>query len=157
MMPGNAFRVADLGDGLEKVLLRVNALRYAAEPAVAWTVAEELLNSLFRTSNHFAVYGTLAPGAPNHHVLENLTGEWRDGWVHGDLRQEGWGTQQGYPAIRWNPRSEQVPVKLLVSELLEHHWQRLDEFEGHGYQRILVPVYMGDEVIAVANIYEARP
>jgi len=157
MMPGNAFRVADLGDGLEKVLLRVNALRYAAEPAVAWTVAEELLNSLFRTSNHFAVYGTLAPGAPNHHVLESLSGEWRDGSVHGDLHQTGWGAQQGYPAIRWNPRSGQVPVKLLVSEDLEHHWERLDKLEGPEYQRILVPVFMSDEVVAVANIYEARP
>ncbi len=84
MMPGNAFRVADLGDGLEKALLRVNALRYAAEPAVAWTIAEEILDSVFRTSNHFAVYGTLA-------------------------------------------------------------------------QRILVPVNMGDQLVAVANIYEARP
>ena len=157
MTPGNALGVADLGDGLEKVLPRVNALRYAAEPAVAWTVAEEILNSLFRTSNHLAVYGTLAPGAPNHHVLESLSGEWRDGWVHGDLHQKGWGAQQGYPAIRCHPRSGQVPVKLLVSEDLEHHWQRLDKLEGPEYQRILVPVNMGDEVVAVANIYEARP
>lgn len=48
-------------------------------------------------------------------------------------------------------------MKLLVSEDLEHHWERLDELEGPEYQRILVPVYMGDEVLAVANIYEARP
>ncbi len=157
MIPGNALRVADLGVGLEKVLQRVNALRYAAEPALEWTVAEEMLDSLFRTSNHFAVYGTLAPGAPNHRVLESLTGQWRDGAVHGDLHEEGWGAQQGYPAIRWNPRSGQVPVKLLVSADLEHHWERLDKFEGPAYQRILVPVCMGDDVIAVANIYEARP
>ncbi len=156
-MPGNALRVADLDAGLEKVLQRVNALRYAAEPALEWTVAEEMLDSLFRTSNHFAVYGTLAPGAPNHHVLESLTGAWRDGSVHGDLHEKGWGAQQGYPAIRWNPRSGQVPVKLLVSEDLEHHWERLDKLEGPEYQRILVPVYARDEVVAVANIYEARP
>ncbi len=147
----------DLGDGLEKVLLRVNALRHAAEPASEWTVAEEILASLFRTSSHFAVYGTLAPGAPNHHVLESLSGDWRDGAVHGDLHEEGWGAQQGYPAIRWNPRSGQVPVKLLVSEDLAHHWERLDKLEGPEYQRILVPVHSGDEVVAVANIYEARP
>ncbi len=103
------------------------------------------------------MYGTLAPGAPNHHVLESLSGEWREGFVHGDLHQKGWGAQHGYPAIRWNPRSGQIPVKLLVSEDLEHHWERLDELEGPGYQRILVPVYTGDEVLAVANIYEARP
>ncbi len=156
MMPGNALGVADLGDGLEKALLRVNALRYAAEPAVAWTVAEEIIDSLFGTSNHFAVYGTLAPGAPNHHVLESLSGEWCEGCVHGDLHQKGWGAQQGYPAIRWNPRSGQIPVKLLVSADLEHHWERLDKLEGPEYQRILVPVYSGDKVVAVANIYEGR-
>ncbi len=88
-MPRSAFRVVDFGDGLEKVLLRVNTLRYAAELSVEWTVAEEMLDSLFRTSNHFAVYGTLAPGAPNHHVLENLSGEWCEGCVHGDLHQTG--------------------------------------------------------------------
>jgi len=157
-VPSNAIRVVDLGGGLENVLLRVNALRYVAEPAVEWTVAEEILVSLFRTSNYFAVYGTLAPGGPNHHVLESLRGEWREGFVYGDLHQKGWGAQQGYPAIRWNPRSGgRIPVKLLVSEDLEHHWERLDELEGPEYQRILVPVYMGDEVLAVANIYEARP
>ncbi len=156
-MPRNAIRVVDLRGGLENVLLRVNALRYVAKSAVEWTVVEEILVSLFRTSNYFAVYGTLAPGAPNHHVLESLSGEWREGFVHGDLHQKGWGAQHGYPAIRWNPRSGQIPVKLLVSEDLEHHWERLDELEGPGYQRILVPVYTGDEVLAVANIYEARP
>ena len=98
-MPRNPFRVVDLGDGLEKVLLRVNALRYAAQPTREWTVAEEILVSLFRTSNHFAVYGTLAPGAPNHHVLESLSGEWRDGSVHGDFHQKGWGAPKGYPAL----------------------------------------------------------
>ena len=155
-MGRSAFRVVDLGDGLEKVLLRVNALRCAAEPSPEWTVAEEILVSLFRTSSHFAVYGTLAPGAPNHHVLESLSGEWREGCVHGDLHQKGWGAQQGYPAIRWNPRSGGISVKLLVSEDLDHYWERLDTLEGPEYQRILVPVYADDEMVAVANIYEAR-
>ena len=116
-----------------------------------------MLASLFRTSNHLAVYGTLAPGAPNHHVLESLSGEWCEGCVRGDLYQSGWGAQQGYPAIRWNPRSRQIPVKLLVSVDLEQHWERLDKLEGREYQRILVPVYTGDKEVAVANIYEARP
>jgi gamma-glutamylcyclotransferase (GGCT)/AIG2-like uncharacterized protein YtfP len=155
-MPRSSFSVVDRCGGLEKVLLRLNDLRYAAEPSVEWTVAERMLDSLFGTSSRFAVYGTLAPGAPNHHVLEDLGGEWREGCVHGELRQRGWGAQQGYPAIRWKPGTDRIPVKLLVSEDLERHWRRLDEFEGPEYQRILVPVYSGDEVVAVANIYEAR-
>ena len=156
-MPRSTFRLVDLSHGLDEVLSRVNALRYAAERTTEWTVAEEILNALFRTSNHFAVYGTLAPGAPNHHVLEILNGQWCEGFVHGDLLDRGWGAEHGYPALRWNPLSAQVAVKLLVSEDLQHYWQRLDEFEGSEYQRILVPVYAGDSEVAVANIYEARP
>jgi hypothetical protein len=32
--------------------------------------AERQLDALFRTSHTLAVYGTLAPGQPNHHVVE---------------------------------------------------------------------------------------
>lgn len=150
-------RSAALGDGLEKVLRRVNALRYAGEPSVEWTATEEMLESLFQTSCRLAVYGTLAPGAPNHHVLGNVCGEWSQGDIHGDLHETGWGAEHGYPAVRWNPRSERVAVHLLESEHLARLWDRLDRFEGAGYQRILVPVFCGDTIIAIANIYEARP
>lgn len=141
---------------LEAVLRRVNALRYRSEPSPEWSAAEEMLAALFRTPDHLAVYGTLAPGAPNHHHLAGLRGEWRRGWVRGDLHRTGWGAVEGYPSIRWNPGSDPVPVHLLVSADLERHWERLDGFEGPGYQRILVPVCADAEVIAVANIYEGR-
>src|SRR5215203_2252433 len=36
--------------------------------------AERRLDALFRTSHTLAVYGTLAPGRPNHHVLAPLGG-----------------------------------------------------------------------------------
>jgi gamma-glutamylcyclotransferase (GGCT)/AIG2-like uncharacterized protein YtfP len=146
----------DLADGLHKVLARVNALRYGAEPSVEWSATEEMLEAIFRTSGHLAVYGTLVPAGPNEHVLESLSGRWRDGCVHGELHETGWGAVVGFPAIRWTPGSGHVPVKLLVSDDLKHQWDRLDRFEGAEYQRILVPVHAGTTVIAVANIYEAR-
>ena len=65
--------------------------------------AERQLDALFRTSHTLAVYGTLAPGQPNHHVLTPLGGEWTDGLVEGDLLPEGWGAALGYPGFR--PRS----------------------------------------------------
>ncbi len=34
--------------------------------------AERQLDTLFRTSHTLAVYGTLAPGQPNHHVVAPL-------------------------------------------------------------------------------------
>jgi hypothetical protein len=46
-----------------------------------------------------AVYGTLAPGRPNHHQLNSLSGRWIKGTVRGQLLQEGWGAELGYPGI----------------------------------------------------------
>lgn len=31
------------------------------------------------------VYGTLGPGRPNTHILENIGGQWAEGWVNGTL------------------------------------------------------------------------
>ncbi len=39
------------------------------------------------------VYGTLGPGRPNAHILENIGGQWAEGWVNGTLRHEGWGSR----------------------------------------------------------------
>ena len=41
--------------------------------------AERQLDDLFRTSHTLAVYGTPAPGQPNHHVLAPLVGGRVDG------------------------------------------------------------------------------
>src|ERR687897_3609319 len=62
--------------------------------------AERRLDALFRTSHTLAVYGTLAPGQPNHHVLAPLGGEWTDGLIEGDLLPVGWGAELGYPGFR---------------------------------------------------------
>ena len=42
-------------------------------------------------------YGTLAPGRPNHHQLDGLTGRRLEGRVHGALVQQGWGAALGTP------------------------------------------------------------
>lgn len=96
-----------------------------------------------------AVYGTLAPGRPNHHVLADLRGSWRPGQVHGHLRHG------RYPMLRWDPTGPPVDVLLFTSTDLPLHWQRIDAFEGDDYRRILVPVLADGELLAVANCYEA--
>jgi hypothetical protein len=60
--------------------------------------AEDLLEARFRVSHALAVYGTLAPGRPNHHVVAPLGGEWADGFVEGELSPVGWGATLGYRA-----------------------------------------------------------
>jgi gamma-glutamylcyclotransferase (GGCT)/AIG2-like uncharacterized protein YtfP len=48
---------------------------------------------------HLFIYGTLAPGRSNHHIIEAISGEWRSAVVKGRLLNEGWGAASGYPAI----------------------------------------------------------
>ena len=103
--------------------------------------AEQRLDDLFRTSHKLAVYGTLAPGQPNHHVLAPLGGEWTDGLIEGDLLPMGWGADLGYPGFRPRIGGDAVAVQVLSAPLLASAWPDLDRFEGPGYQRILVPVF----------------
>jgi hypothetical protein len=75
--------------------------------------AERQLDSLFRTSHTLAVYGTLAPGQPNHHVVAPLEDEWTDGLIEGDLLPVGWGADLGYPGFHPRVGGEAVAVQVL--------------------------------------------
>ncbi len=69
--------------------------------------AERRLDARFGTDHTLAVYGTLAPGRPNHHVLAPLGGKWTDGLIEGELLPMGWGAALGYPGFR--PRVGETP------------------------------------------------
>ena len=126
--------------------------------------AERHLDALFGTSHTLAVYGTLAPGQPNHHVVAPLGGEWTDGLIEGDLLPAGWGAALGYPGFRPRVGGAAVAVQVLTAPLLATAWPTLDRFEGPEYQRILVPVFgtelgpgqAGERRLhTVANLYAA--
>ena len=101
------------------------------------------------------VYGTLAPNRPNHHIMTPIAnGSWTTAHIYGDLLPNGWGAALGYPAVIPNADSTQsVDGFLFESDELIHHWQRLDEFEGDGYERVLVDVYLADGQIRQAYVY----
>ncbi len=105
------------------------------------------------------VYGSLAPGGPNHHELAGLAGTWRKGWITGSLSWTGWGAGEGYPALRWDPEGERVPAYLLESDDLPGEWPRLDTFEGAEYRRIVIPFFAEDEerVALQGQVYSAAP
>lgn len=90
--------------------------------------------------NRLAVYGTLAPGQPNHHVIADAGGTWLDGTVRGHRKIGGWGSAAGFPGLIPDAAADPVPVKLLVSDGLPSHLARLDEFEGTEYARVRIPV-----------------
>ena len=141
--------------GLNAALERLNALRRQGAASKARTAMEETLDLLFETRQRLVVYGSLAPGEANHGQLRSLEGRWIEGSVRGEYHDGGWGARMGYPAMRWNPTSSRaIDVKLFVSRDLTSHWDRLDTFEGDGYQCVLVPVHQGSRLIAVANVYE---
>lgn len=132
--------------GLRRLIDAANAVRWqrdAPDGAAGSNgyQAERRLDDLFRTSHTLAIYGTLAPGQPNHHVVAPLGGEWTEGVVEGELFSAGWGTALGYPGFRPRAEGDDVTVHVLSSPSLATAWSDLDGFEGPGYRRILVPVF----------------
>ncbi|HEY5852354.1 MAG TPA: gamma-glutamylcyclotransferase family protein [Lysobacter sp.] len=99
------------------------------------------------------VYGTLAPGRPNAHVLADVPGTWEPGTVRGTLFAQGWGAAIGYPGIVLDASGDDVPGLVFSSEQLPAHWARLDEFEGDGYQRVLARARLGDGSAVDAYVY----
>lgn len=102
------------------------------------------------------VYGTLAPGRPNAHVLAPIPGTWTAASVRGRLLQEGWGAAAGYPGIILEPTGDEVHGLVFSSEKLAAHWPRLDAFEGEGYERVMVAVRLDDGSWVDAFVYALR-
>lgn len=139
---------------LNDALIRLNILR-TREPPDPFTqdLLEGALEALFSTSRHLIVYGSLAPEGPNHGLVSNLSGEWKEGWVTGELLERGWSAAMSYPALRWCPEGRDIDARLLVSDDLPEYWRRLDEFEGLEYSRILAPFWTSDGQVWVGNVY----
>lgn len=103
------------------------------------------------------VYGTLAPGHPNQHVLADVPGTWEPASIHGHLVHDGWGSALGYPALILHVNTtEVVSGMLLTSNALPEHWDRIDEFEGDGYLRATVNVTVADGTRRSAQAYLLR-
>ena len=102
------------------------------------------------------VYGTLAPGRPNEHVLSGVSGAWERGFVRGDLVDRGWGAAAGYPALVLREESPEVSGFLFTSAALPELWSALDDFEGPGYDRVLTRARTESGVVVDAWVYVDR-
>lgn len=102
---------------------------------------------------HLFVYGTLAPGRSNHHVLAGLAGTWSRARVRGTLHPEGWGATLGFPAIVLDEEGEPVEGFVFSSEELEAHWPRLDAFEGEPYVRVPARAVLEDGRALEVHVY----
>ena len=99
------------------------------------------------------VYGTLAPGKPNEHVLEKPKGHWEKASVHGRLYAVGWGADYGYPALVLDESAEPVDGMVFASDDLNDFWSELDEFEGDGYERVVTAVRLENGSLVDAFVY----
>ena len=107
-----------------------------------------ILNTLFgHPECKLVVYGTLAPGKVNHHIISEIPGSWKDCIVNGHVDEA-----NGLPYFSWEPRGPSLKAQLFTSSVLPSMWKEIDNFEGPSYQRILIPVKIIDE-IDIANIY----
>jgi gamma-glutamylcyclotransferase (GGCT)/AIG2-like uncharacterized protein YtfP len=106
---------------------------------------------------HLFVYGTLGPGRPNEHVLNDIEGTWEKASVYGYLKQEGWGAEMGYPGIiNLADTGNEIKGYLFCSDRLETHWNQLDDFEGDGYKRVSTKVETKNKTTVDAYIYILR-
>lgn len=103
------------------------------------------------------VYGTLAPGRSNAHVLAPLNGTWQAATARGLLLATGWAATEGYPALKLDPQGPVVEGLLFSSPALGGFWPELDAFEGEGYRRVTTTVTLPDGETRDAWVYVAAP
>ena len=107
---------------------------------------------------HLFVYGSLQPGGPKAHVLEDFGGEWRPAVIKGNLKEAGWAAAMGYPGLVLDDSGSEVQGYLLTSPDLDARWADLDAFEGEEYKRVVAPVTLssGEQVQAQVYVLRAR-
>jgi gamma-glutamylcyclotransferase (GGCT)/AIG2-like uncharacterized protein YtfP len=102
------------------------------------------------------VYGTLAPGRPNEHILAPLGGTWQPASIRGHLQQQGWGAVLGFPGIVLDTNGAEVSGLVFSAEELESFWETLDAFEGEEYERVLTQADLAEGGSVSAYVYVLR-
>jgi gamma-glutamylcyclotransferase (GGCT)/AIG2-like uncharacterized protein YtfP len=104
------------------------------------------------------VYGTLAPGESNAHIMAGLNGRWEVAELRGYVYPDGLEASEWYPALILPAANDgsapMVTGRLFVSADLPEFWPQLDAFEGACYQRVVVSVKGRDSGAVEAYVYE---
>lgn len=110
----------------------------------------------YTPENKLIIYGTLAPGKPNHHKISHIKGDWKSAVLKGGkLESKGWGADLGFNGYVPAKENEQTNIScyVLFSDGLIKYWEFLDEFEGVGYKRILAEYELGNGNKGVGYVY----
>lgn len=99
------------------------------------------------------VYGSLAPGEVNHHVLAEVPGSWTKATMRGKLIDRGWAAGLGFPGVLVRDDGDEIAGLVFCSSQLSEHWPRLDAFEGEEYVRVPVVVKVEGDQPVEAFVY----
>jgi len=108
------------------------------------------MNSLF-------VYGTLAPGERNAHIMDGMVGTWQKASVRGKRFINGWGIHRMAPGFSPDPNGDIVQGMVFSSADFPEHWERLDIFEGADYERVKIDATLESGETIPTFVYRAIP
>ncbi|WP_286927617.1 gamma-glutamylcyclotransferase family protein [Flavobacterium sp. UBA4197] len=153
-MNSKTMNIAEIITGLNKNS-RVPDIMVNRLESFDLTETEKAFFKKFKPENYLIIYGTLAPGKPNHHIMEHIRGEWQQATVKGKLENKGWGAEMGYYGFRHADAGEQNEIEayVLFSDELVANRKYLDDFEGSGYKRILASYKKSNGETGVGYIY----
>ncbi len=99
-----------------------------------------------------ALYDDTCPGGRDHYVVSKIPGTWVQGTVRGYTVFLDWGPAAGLIGFVPDDDGQEVSVWVITTDDLERHLRSIDDYEGPGYRRQQVSVFVGDDVIK-ADIY----
>ncbi|RXM39175.1 gamma-glutamylcyclotransferase [Chryseobacterium sp. CH21] len=120
------------------------------------SIEEQYFLTRYQPENRLIIYGTLAPGKPNHHKMTHIKGDWKPAILKGGkLETKGWGAELGFNGYVPTEENEQadIPCYVLFSDNLNENWDFLDGFEGEGYKRILANYELEDGQQGIGYLY----
>lgn len=115
---------------------------------------DALWDDVKQAQTRLAVYGSLAPGTANHHMLAGLDGAWSEARVHGIVHNAEWEAAGGYPAFEYDPAGPLSDVLVFEAADLPLHRPRLDAFEATaGYEPLVIDAVDADGRHYAVTIY----
>lgn len=102
------------------------------------------------------VYGTLKPGESMDHLLSSIGGSWEKGTVRGVFIEANGIPDFPYPGVILDDGGSIIDGYIFTSEKLSNNWNRIDQYEGSSYRRVITEVTLRDGAKTDAYIYELK-
>ena len=103
--------------------------------------------------NSIFVYGTLQPGMQNDKILKDFKGNWKKGYVLGKLLNLETGDDYGHPVLELDNKGSKIYGMILKSKDIEKNINKIDDFEGKDYLRVVSNIFFEDGSKTLAYVY----